>query len=104
VFGEQKVSDYDPFREDAGQKGGLQEADGDDLFGRRNDDSDDDADFIDDKNEIPLVREIENNDNLSKLAPSFQKLEELYNYIELMQEENVELEKNKNTAFFGKTQ
>ena len=35
------------------------------------DESDEDSDFIDDKNEIPLTREIENNDNLSKLAPSF---------------------------------
>ena len=41
------------------------------------DDSDEDSDYIDDKNEVPFIREFEDNENLSKLAPSFQKLEEL---------------------------
>ena len=35
------------------------------------DDSDEDSDYIDDKNEVPFIREFEDNENLSKLAPSF---------------------------------
>ena len=54
-------------------------------------------DDIDDKNEVPFIREFEDNENLSKLAPSFQKLEELNKTVKTLQKENKDLEKEKNT-------
>ena len=63
--------------------------DKDNVFRVKDCDSDsDDGDFLDQKNEIPIIKEIENNENLSKLAPSFQKLEELNTYIQNIQEDH----------------
>ena len=68
----QIVSEYNPYKDDQ-RPSQIDE----NIFCKVVDDSDEDSDYIDDKNEVPFIREFEDNDNLSKLAPSFQKLEEL---------------------------
>ena len=99
IFGEQTVSEYNPVKDEPAHS----QVD-ENIFCKVVDDSDEDSDYIDDKNEVPFIREFEDNENLSKLAPSFQKLEEINMFVKSLQLEHRELEKQKNSYHFGRSQ
>ena len=63
----------------------------------------DKSDFVDVKKEVPFVGQLDDNTNLSKLAPNFQKLEELNEKILLVRRQLKETEKMKGKLYFSRT-